>query len=91
MSKMKTYNYTIKVILNIVGVLLGLFSMVFSTLSNELFNIGLRTDWIFMLIGFIILMYFAVWNLKCPYCNHGIDIRGALYISKCPHCGKNLK
>lgn len=91
MNKNKKYNYINRVLLNLAGILLGLLSLIFGAVSNQSFNIGIRVDWFFQSMGFITVMYFVIWDLKCPYCNHVIDVRGALYISNCPHCGKALK
>lgn len=65
--------------------LLGLY------INNQIsFTIGYRVDWIFYIIGFIVLMYFACVQLKCPNCHEIIDARVATKIDRCPYCGVKI-
>lgn len=91
MSNKGQKSYMKLVTLNFIGMLTGLALLVFSSVSNQTITIGFRTDWLFASIGFILVLYYGIFNLKCPYCGHTIDVRGAFYISKCPHCGSDLK
>ncbi len=91
MSKRGHRSYIESVTLNFIAMLAGLTILVFSAFSNQIINTGFRTDWIFAIVGFSLVLYYGILNLKCPYCKHTIDVRGAFYISKCPHCGRDLK
>lgn len=89
MKRDKDYRH--RVVSNLVGMGIGLSSLVFSAVSDQFINIGIKTNGFFGIVGFMIVMYYGIWNLKCPYCSQSIDVRGALYICHCPKCGEKLK
>lgn len=73
------------------GLLFGVLLFVSSPYVLLIFPNSLRLDGLLYTVGFLSILYFGIFSLKCPNCQSPIYFGDAFSIQNCKECGSKLR
>lgn len=74
-----------------IGILFGILLFMASPYILLIFPNSLRLDGLLYTVGFLSILYFGIFSLKCPNCHSPIYIGDAFSIQNCKECGSKLR
>ncbi len=74
-----------------IGILTSCLIFIVSPFAMSLFSVSWHLDGLLYTLGFLSMLYFGIFSLKCPKCQCPIYIGDAFSIRNCKECGSVLR
>lgn len=74
-----------------IGMVFSILIFIVSPYAMSLFSVRWRLDGLLYTVGFLSLLYFGIFSLKCPQCHVSIYLGDAFSIKHCKKCGLSLR